>query len=668
MNIPNYNNVAKPIFLASLIVISIVALGLLVPIADAAHPPGSDNVTKSVDVTFDAIGDIYSIRDINNPLDQVDANGDTLSTTSIQISGNTVTITVTDDDASMDFGGIDKVLAILNSTSDPIGIETVLDETGDDTGIFSGTVKIHKKITTADKLQLQSGDALTVIYEPEPQGVGRADFKFALDFLSPAGILAGFPDGTETVVMKDVFILDAAPCANDGYDILTYPIDFQAPDISADKITVKISITNAVHVNWDDEDLANNLQTDFLKVLYKKPAGGWEDLTGTDPITGFPVTTGHDITAGTHPTGTITNVLQPSTSLKDKDFIVQPGATGDVSGQYAIGIQIGCVGGGGGGLVRPGFVVNALAGANVVASLFGKGGALTDFTGGSKNAPAKPIVTSGTVDILSDENIGFLQQGVTSDSDSGTTSKSLDSTQNVVIGKDLTFKYNVFENRGPDFLVHATMYFFDVQMMDANDRINVANSETYIMYEKGKPVKVVDPYGYFEKANFELSPIDTYNAELKYDITFNKIMPESHIVLRTWDSERWTTDTLYENAIVVSENSIASTFLDTQFENPLVEEETSTKTGFPGIPLWVKNNAMWWHEKQIDDADFVAGIQYMINEEIITIPATEITKSTSEEIPSWISNVAGYWANDEIPDDQFVQAIQWLISNGLMKV
>jgi len=611
MNIPNHNNKAKPIFLASIIVISIVALGFLIPTADAAHPPGFDSVTKSVDVKFAAIGDVYSIRDTSNLLDQV-------NTTSIQITGSNVLITVTDPDANLDFEGIDKVLAILNSTSDPIGIEAILEETGDDTGIFTNiTLKVHKKATSGDKLELQNGDALTVIYEPEPLGVGRADFLFGLNL---ADIIAGSPDGTETVVMKDVFILDSAPCANNGYDILTYPIDLQAPDVLVDKFAFKknnpiqngitISITNAFHSTWRNVDLADNLDPKFVKVLYKPPLGIWEDLT--DPVNpGINNNnTGHNIVVGAHPTGTIHNLLPPSTALS-------AGGSGDISGQYALGTVLGCGGGGGGGLVRPGFVVNALAGANVISALFNtKSGALTDFTGGSKNGPAKPIVTSGTVDILSDESIGFLQQGVTSDSDSDSTSKSLDSTQNVAIGKDLTFKYNVYENRGPDFLVHATMYFFDAQMMDANDRINVANSETYIMYEKGKPVKVVDPYGYFEKANFEISAIDTYNAALKYDVTFGKAMPESHIVLRTWDSEKYSTDTLYENALVVSENSIAdngipstseepltqsefeaSPFLDTLNENPLAEEETSTKTGFPGIPLWVKNNAMWWHEK-----------------------------------------------------------------------
>ncbi len=230
------------------------------------------------------------------------------------------------------------------------------------------------------------------------------------------------------------------------------------------------------------------------------------------------------------------------------------------------------------------------------------------------------------------------------------------------------------------------MYFFDAQTVDSNKRIDVSKSETYIMYNKGKPIQIVDPHGYFEKANFEILEIDTFNSALKYDITFAKIMPESHILLRTWDTQRYSTDSMYPNGIVVSDSPILdidntssdeestallettdSSFLETSNENQLTETKT-TKTGFPGIPLWVKNNAMWWYEKQIENEDFVAGIQYMINEEIITIPETEISESKSDEIPQWISNIAGYWSNDLITDAEFIQAMQWLVSNGVMKV
>ena len=37
------------------------------------------------------------------------------------------------------------------------------------------------------------------------------------------------------------------------------------------------------------------------------------------------------------------------------------------------------------------------------------------------------------------------------------------------------------------------------------------------------------------------------------------------------------------------------------------------------IPAWIKNNAAWWSQGQIDDASFVSGITYMIENGIMEI-------------------------------------------------
>ncbi|MDH3765293.1 MAG: hypothetical protein OER82_05735, partial [Nitrosopumilus sp.] len=37
-------------------------------------------------------------------------------------------------------------------------------------------------------------------------------------------------------------------------------------------------------------------------------------------------------------------------------------------------------------------------------------------------------------------------------------------------------------------------------------------------------------------------------------------------------------------------------------------------------------------------------------------------------IPGWIKNNAGWWANGEIDDDSFIQGIQFLIKEGTMKI
>ena len=41
---------------------------------------------------------------------------------------------------------------------------------------------------------------------------------------------------------------------------------------------------------------------------------------------------------------------------------------------------------------------------------------------------------------------------------------------------------------------------------------------------------------------------------------------------------------------------------------------------------------------------------------------------TETSIPSWIKNNAGWWADGQIDDSSFVSGLQWLISNGMMKI
>lgn len=84
------------------------------------------------------------------------------------------------------------------------------------------------------------------------------------------------------------------------------------------------------------------------------------------------------------------------------------------------------------------------------------------------------------------------------------------------------------------------------------------------------------------------------------------------------------------------------------------------------IPQWVRNNALWWSEDQIDDTTFVTGIKYLIDHDILNITQTVKTSSYVTEIPAWIKTNAGWWAAGEINDELFVSGIQYLIQEGLM--
>lgn len=89
----------------------------------------------------------------------------------------------------------------------------------------------------------------------------------------------------------------------------------------------------------------------------------------------------------------------------------------------------------------------------------------------------------------------------------------------------------------------------------------------------------------------------------------------------------------------------------------------------PTIPSWIKGNAKWWADGQIDDNTFLQGIQYLIKNGILTVPSSsQSSSSNSGQVPVWIKNNAGWWADGQIDDKTFVQGIQYLIKEGYITV
>lgn len=88
------------------------------------------------------------------------------------------------------------------------------------------------------------------------------------------------------------------------------------------------------------------------------------------------------------------------------------------------------------------------------------------------------------------------------------------------------------------------------------------------------------------------------------------------------------------------------------------------------IPQWIKANAGWWASNQIDDNDFVKGIEYLIKQEILKVPQTtqEESETESQQIPSWLRKNAGWWSEGLLSNEEFVKGIQYLIQKNIMKV
>jgi len=91
------------------------------------------------------------------------------------------------------------------------------------------------------------------------------------------------------------------------------------------------------------------------------------------------------------------------------------------------------------------------------------------------------------------------------------------------------------------------------------------------------------------------------------------------------------------------------------------------------IPSWIKNNAGWWADDKIDDFTFAQGVGFLIKNKIIQIddlPTTsdgEIAIENDIVIPSWIKNNAGWWANNKISDSDFLSGIKFLVETNIIQ-
>jgi len=92
------------------------------------------------------------------------------------------------------------------------------------------------------------------------------------------------------------------------------------------------------------------------------------------------------------------------------------------------------------------------------------------------------------------------------------------------------------------------------------------------------------------------------------------------------------------------------------------------------IPAWVKNTAGWWGSGEISENEFVTGIEYLINNNIILldfVPCNDEIQSQyvdTKSIPDWIKNNANWWSENLIDDTDFINGLQYLIEYKIIKI
>jgi len=89
------------------------------------------------------------------------------------------------------------------------------------------------------------------------------------------------------------------------------------------------------------------------------------------------------------------------------------------------------------------------------------------------------------------------------------------------------------------------------------------------------------------------------------------------------------------------------------------------------IPSWVKNNAKWWADGQIDDESFVSGVQFLVENNILKIPPTRVEKQSIDSetsLPSWVKINVGWWADGQVTQTEFISSMQFLVKNDIIKI
>jgi hypothetical protein len=131
-----------------------------------------------------------------------------------------------------------------------------------------------------------------------------------------------------------------------------------------------------------------------------------------------------------------------------------------------------------------------------------------------------PPVNDPSIDFpLTIDNDGFVLTGYS----------NTIQTHTAKTGEPMQLKFKLFDSTGVE---HIALY---TNLRGTSSE--VSDSDTYIIYEEGKPIEIVDPHGFFSNVNLAVSEEGSkYMAE--YNVTFAKPMDTSDIILRTWDEKR----------------------------------------------------------------------------------------------------------------------------------
>lgn len=86
----------------------------------------------------------------------------------------------------------------------------------------------------------------------------------------------------------------------------------------------------------------------------------------------------------------------------------------------------------------------------------------------------------------------------------------------------------------------------------------------------------------------------------------------------------------------------------------------------PKIPQWIKTNGDWWITNQISDLEFLEGIDFLFEKQIVSVTEREVIAESQWYIPSWLKTPVSWWTEEKISDDDFLNIIENLVKREII--
>ena len=178
------------------------------------------------------------------------------------------------------------------------------------------------------------------------------------------------------------------------------------------------------------------------------------------------------------------------------------------------------------------------------------------------------------------------------------------STAIVETGNEIQLRMLLYENSGTSALQHIALY---TNLHDNKGQID--KSDTYVEYDKGKPIKIVNKNGFLSDADVSFVQRNN-NLEAVFSLTFAKPMDISNIVVRAWDTNRNSRDAIFLNAIKVEQTEsilVQSGQLESEsvakFESDILEMDPEPLLSVSLLKQWAG-----YSEGYVSDEEFLKNL------------------------------------------------------------